>query len=58
MEFLRKSKCERDLGIYMQSDFKWGTQVKNTTAKENRILSLIKKALKYTYSEAIKLFFY
>ena len=45
---LSKSKCERDLGIYIQNDLKWDTHVKNATAKANRMLGIIRKAFKYS----------
>ncbi|CAF1152237.1 unnamed protein product, partial [Brachionus calyciflorus] len=32
---LTKSNCEKDLGIYIQSDLKWNTQIKNSTTKAN-----------------------
>ncbi|CAF0894956.1 unnamed protein product [Brachionus calyciflorus] len=34
---LTKSDCEKDLGIYIQSDLKWDTQIKYASSKANRI---------------------
>ena len=41
---LSKSVCERDLGIYIQSDLKWDSQIKNVTVKANRLLGMIRKS--------------
>ena len=56
-KLLSKSDCERDLGIYIQKDLKWDTQVRNATAKANRMLGIIRKAFKYPCSETIKLLY-
>ncbi|RNA28183.1 hypothetical protein BpHYR1_054084 [Brachionus plicatilis] len=34
-QMLNKSNCERDLGIFIQSDLKWDAQVRSSTAKAN-----------------------
>lgn len=54
---LVKSNCERDLGIYIQNDLKWDTQVKNATSKANRILGCIRKSFKYPNNDVIKLLY-
>ncbi|CAF1008527.1 unnamed protein product [Brachionus calyciflorus] len=54
---LTKSDCEKDLGIYIQSDLKWDTQIKYATSKANRVLGCIRKSFKYTQSEVIKLLY-
>ena len=45
------------MGIYIQNDFKRDTQVKNVTAKANRMLGIIRKAFKYPCSETTKLLY-
>ncbi|CAF1010859.1 unnamed protein product [Brachionus calyciflorus] len=42
---------EKDLGIYIQSDLKWDTQIKYA----NRVLGCIRKSFKFPQSERIKL---
>ncbi|CAF0767718.1 unnamed protein product [Brachionus calyciflorus] len=54
---LNKSKCEKDLGIYIQNDLKWHTQLKNVTAKGNRMLGIIIKSFKNPTAEIIKLLY-
>ena len=54
---LIKSNCEKDLGIYIQSDLKWNTQIKNVTAKANRVLGCIRETFKYPRPEVIKLLY-
>ncbi|CAF1079711.1 unnamed protein product, partial [Brachionus calyciflorus] len=48
---LNKSNCEKDLGIYIQSDLKWNNQIKNSTTRANRALGCIRKSFKYPRPE-------
>jgi len=40
---LEESKCEKDLGVMIANDLKWGTQVQGMVAKANRALGILKR---------------
>ena len=48
---------EKDLGIYISNDLKWGKQCNIAAAKANRILGRLKHAFNYTDIESFKLLY-
>ena len=41
---LNSSECERDLGVMIARDLKWGTQAKSAALKGNKMLGMLKGA--------------
>ena len=41
---LNSSECERDLGVMIARDLKWGTQAKSAALKGNKMLGMLKRA--------------
>ena len=42
-----KSDCEKDLGIFIESDLKWEVQVAHCTSKANKLLGMIKRSFSF-----------
>ena len=51
---LAASKVERDLGVMIQSNFKWTSHIDKAVCKSNQMLALIKRTFKYFYSKMTK----
>ncbi|XP_065679753.1 uncharacterized protein LOC136094094 [Hydra vulgaris] len=54
---LCNTKAERDLGIMVQSDLKWHSQVDSATSKANRMLGTIKRSFKYLDVNMVKMLY-
>ena len=54
---LEESDCERDLGIMLTSNLKWGKQASNAEARANSILGRIKKSFSFFDVEIARLAF-
>ena len=50
---LEESKCERDLGVMVDSELKFGQQVDAVVLKTNRQLRLIKRSFIYLDEETL-----
>ncbi|MBY0580626.1 MAG: reverse transcriptase family protein [Rickettsiales bacterium] len=54
---LCNTKAERDLGIMVQSDLKWHSQVDSVTSKANGMLGTIKRSFKYLDVNIVKMLY-
>ena len=52
-----KTNLEKDLGVYFQSDLKWGVQVDYSSARANKILGIIWKNFEYFDENLVKLLY-
>jgi ribonuclease P/MRP protein subunit RPP40 len=51
---LNKSSLERDVGVLISNDMKWGEQVRAATAKANSMLGMLSKAFSYKGKELMR----
>ena len=54
---LEKTDLERDLGILISKDLKWGNQVEKTVKLANSIIAQIKNSFTYFDAELVKLLY-
>ena len=51
IHLLEKTDLERDLGILVSKDLKWGNQVEKEVKSSNSIIAQIKNSITYFYAE-------
>ena len=56
-KILRKSVCEKDLGILVSNDMKFHEHAANQAKKANQTLSLIRRNIKYINKETFKILY-
>ena len=57
IHLLEKTDLERDLGILVSKDLKWGNQVEKAVKSANSIIAQIKNSFTYFDAELVKLLY-